>query len=58
MAIIIISIVCGLVMLETRPFCNRKGDDKWKCLVSLDTQLCHKIFWKLSYEGIFAKAHI
>jgi hypothetical protein len=31
---------------------------KWKCLVSLDTQLCHVMyFWKLSYERIhFAEA--
>ena len=30
------------------------GKVKWKCLVSLETQLCHVMFfWKLSYERMF-----
>jgi hypothetical protein len=55
MILTIVSIVCNWIVLDKRTvFLNRKGDMKWKFLVSLETQLHHVMFsWKLSYKRMF-----
>ena len=59
MILTIVSIVCNWIVLDKRTvFLNRKGDMKWKFLVSLETQLYHVMFfWKLSYKRMFCREH-